>query len=280
MSISTDLTIKFGGEGNIKIETLTNFLEEYQKLLYLINTELGYSESDLELEVSPPEVSSFKIKILPKYKEQIFKDLGSLIVTVLGGIVLYHYTKSENPEKANQFITTNENGKLINKIYNSDNGKQIVNQTFVLVNNDENITGFELDKNGQEIVNIDKKDINKVVEDNNEIDNIDEIEETSSDILTDKQILILKTVHFEGQAKWAFIFKGYPIKVQINDTEFLKELNNRSFKKGDILTVLLSRKRTFDPDLKTFIVNQNSYKIEKVLKHEHNAGNSTGQLDF
>lgn len=280
MSYETDLTIKFGGKGNIKIETLTNFLKEYQKLLYIINSELGYSENDLELEVSPPEISSFKIKILPKYKEQILKEFGSLIVTVLGGIIIYHCTKTENIEKANEFISNNENGKLINKIYNSDNGKQIINQTFILVDNDENITGLEIDKDGKEIVNINKKEISKVVKDNNEIESqIIETEQTT-DILTDKQILVLKTVHFEGQAKWAFIFKGYQIKAQVNDKEFLKELNNRSFKKGDILTVMLSRKRIYDETLKTFIVDESSYSIEKILKHQHNSENSTLDLGF
>ena len=42
MAENNQLTIKFGGDGNIKIETLTDFLDEYKDLLYLINTELGY----------------------------------------------------------------------------------------------------------------------------------------------------------------------------------------------------------------------------------------------
>lgn len=278
--LQPDLTIKFGGSGNIKVETLTNFLEEYQKLILLINAELGYSTQDIEIDVSPPELSSFKIKILPKYKEGIIKQFGSLITSVVGGLVLYHLTSANDEGKANQFISNNENGKLINKIYNSEGGRQIVNQTFVIANNDENITSLELDEGGKEIINIDKEEINRLVNDNKlEEQNLVD-ENTVSDILTDKQTLILKTVHFEGQAKWAFVFRGYPIKAQFADQQFLKELDDKTFKKGDVLTVLLSRKRVFDKGLKTFIVDQNSYKIEKVLKHEHNSENSTGSLDF
>lgn len=279
MNYEPDLIIKFGGAGNIKIETLTKFLEEYKKLLYIINAEFGYSEEDLSLEVSPPEKSSFKIQIHPRYKKQILAGIGTLAINVLGGIILYHTTKSENPEKANEIITNNENGKIINKIYNSEQGKQIVNQTFILVDNDENINGLELDKEGERLISLNKKEISQIVS-NNENQDKESTEIETFDILNDKQTLILKTIHFEGQAKWAFIFKGYNIKATMNDEEFLKQMNNISFKKGDILTVILSRKRIYDEVLNTFIVDQNSYKIEKVLNHSNNAENSTAKLDF
>lgn len=274
------LTIKFGGGGNIKVETLTSFLEEYQKLILLINAELGYSVKDLEIEVSPPELSSFKIKILPKYKDEIIKQFGNLITTVVGGLILYHITVTNDEGNANQFINNNENGRLINKIYNSEGGRQIVNQTFVIANDDDNITSLELDEGGKEIISVDKKEINRLVS-NSKLEEENFVEEDIvSDILTDKQTLILKTIHFEGQAKWAFVFRGYPIKAQFADQQFLKELDYKTFKKGDVLTVLLSRKRVFDKGLKTFIVDQNSYKIEKVLSHAHNSENSTGELGF
>src|SRR5690606_29095227 len=104
--------------------------------------------------------------------------------------------------------------------------------------------------------------------------------EEISDILTDKATLILKTVHFEGQAKWAFVFRGYHIKAQLADENFLRDLDLKTFKKGDVLTVLLSRKRIYDEALKTWIVDQNSYKIEKVINHHHSTENPTGDLGF
>ena len=87
------------------------------------------------------------------------------------------------------------------------------------------------------------------------------------DVLKDEVQLVVKTIHFEGNAKWVFVFRGYPIKALIKDPEFIKKLNNEAFRKGDTLTVLLARNRTYDEDLQTFIVDQNSYVIEKVINH-------------
>ena len=55
--------IKFGGDGNIKVDTLTEFLNNYLQLINLINNELGYNPNDMIIVVSPPENGSFKIKL-------------------------------------------------------------------------------------------------------------------------------------------------------------------------------------------------------------------------
>ena len=63
MTEHNQLTINFGGNGNIKVETLTEFLDNYKQLLHIINNELGYKSDDMIIEVSPPENGSFKIKL-------------------------------------------------------------------------------------------------------------------------------------------------------------------------------------------------------------------------
>jgi hypothetical protein len=69
MEDRSQITIRFGGKGNINVETLTSFLEQYKQVLFQINNELGHNPNDLIVEVSPPENGSFKIKLKSKYKD-------------------------------------------------------------------------------------------------------------------------------------------------------------------------------------------------------------------
>jgi hypothetical protein len=154
--------------------------------------------------------------------------------------------------------------KNVYSIYINTGAEQKIQQTFVIVDNDENITNLKIDKDDVEIINVSKNDFSKLI---NRIEEINVIEEPKTDVLKDEAQLVVKTIHFEGNAKWVFVFRGYPIKALIKDPEFIKKLNNEAFRKGDTLKVLLARNRTYDEDLQTYIVDQNSYVIEKVIDH-------------
>jgi hypothetical protein len=274
MSINNQLTIRFGGEGNIKVETLTNFLNEYKELFLLINKELGYTPDDFSIEVSPPENGSFKIKLKPKYKDLLFDKLGDLSVGVLLGILAFAtagISKSSDIDEIKKLlvekeITETEAPQMVQNIIQNTGARQNIRQTFIIVNDDENITGLKIEKQDKEIINIPRKNFSKYIENSTEESENQEII-VESDIFTDDASLVIKTLHFEGQAKWGFVFRGYPIKASIKDTDFQEKLGSESFCKGDVLKVRLSRKRNYDKELQTFIVDQNSYVIEKVLDH-------------
>ncbi len=121
-----------------------------------------------------------------------------------------------------------------------------------------------IEQQEKEFVHIERNELPKLIE---QMSNLELETSPQSDILTDEAMLILKTIHFEGNAKWAFVFRGYPIKAYIKDPDFLTKLRTEAFRKGDSLKVVLSRKRNFDEDLRTYIVDQNSYVIEKVINH-------------
>jgi hypothetical protein len=273
MAENNQLTIKFGGDGNIKIETLTDFLDEYKDLLYLINTELGYKSNDLTIEVSPPENGSFKIKIKSKYKDLILDKLGDLSVGVLLGLIAIYSANSGNKKDLEEIKTILEQKEIKDKdvpnivynIYNNSAAKQKIQQTFIIVNNDENVTNLKIENKDSEIINIPKSEFTNLIKSLSftELEIIPQ-----SDVLTDEATLIIKTIHFEGQAKWAFIFRGYLIKASIKDPNFINKLNNEAFRKGDALKVILSRKRNFDESLQTYIIDQNSYVIDKVIDHK------------
>ena len=96
--MDNQITIKFEGDGNIRIQTLTDFLDNYKSLLYQINNSLGYGPDDLNIEVSPPENGSFKIKLLPKYENILLSTAGTIVASTLSGLIVYHMTKPTKPK--------------------------------------------------------------------------------------------------------------------------------------------------------------------------------------
>ena len=109
MNHSNQLTIKFGGDGNIKLDTLTDFLEDYKDLLFLINSELGYKSDDLNIEVSPPENGSFKIKDL------ILEKIGDLTVGTLVGLILLFASMKKSDESLEEIEKILKEQKSLNK---------------------------------------------------------------------------------------------------------------------------------------------------------------------
>lgn len=278
MNESNQFTIKFGGDGNIRANTLTTFLDQYTQLLYLINNELGYNPDDLVVEVSPPENGSFKIRIKPKYKNLILDKIGDLSAATFAGLILLYAANASHTNDLDQIkqlllekqIKEADAPKIIYNIYQNTGARYKIEQTFIAVNKDENITDLKIEQNDYEVINVPKSEFSKIIQENiqKEIEIIPE-----SDVLTDEATLIVKTIHFEGQAKWAFIFRGYLIKASIKDDDFIEKLNNEAFRKGDSLKVILSRKRDYDRDLLTYIVDQSSYVIDKVLQHTSKSDN-------
>lgn len=272
MEDRSQITIRFGGEGNINVETLTSFLEQYKQVLFQINNELGHNPKDLIVEVSPPENGSFKIKIKSKYKDLILDKIGDLTTgTLVGLVVLFasNLNKGVTKEEVEQILDERQikDKEVKNTVYNifqKGSAQKQIQQTFIVVNNDANITGLMIEQQEKEFVHIERNELPKLIE---QMSNLELETPPQSDILTDEAILIIKTIHFEGNAKWAFVFRGYPIKAYIKDPDFLTKLKTEAFRKGDSLKVVLSRKRNFDEDLQTYIVDQNSYVIEKVINH-------------
>jgi hypothetical protein len=272
MKNDNQLTIRFGGDGNIRVETLTDFLEQYKQVLYLINQELGYSPDDMVVEVSPPENGSFKIKLKSKYKDLILDKMGDITAATLTGlIILFATNTSQNSTKEEvekilkeRNITNLDVPNIVYNVYQNTGANQKIQQTFVIVNKDENIKNLKIENDQQEFIDIPRNEFTKLIENNIEKE---KEEKPLSDTINDEAILIIKTLHFEGNAKWGFIFRGYPIKASIKDLEFIERLKSESFSKGDSLKVILSRERNYDEDLQTYIINQSSYKVQKVIEH-------------
>lgn len=267
----SQITIKFGGNGNIYVETLTDFLELYKKILYEINFELGYHTKDLVIEVSPPELGSFKISLKSKYRKIILKKIGELTTQVLAGLILVTITNQTQVVTKEEVEQLLEKQKISDKnvshfvynIFQKGSSQKQIQRTLIVVHNDENISNLIIEHQDSEIINISNKELPKLID---QLSNFD-IDKPKANIFTEEVGLIIKTIHFEGNAKWVFVLKGHQIRAQIKDFEFLEKLKSESFRKGDSLRVILTRRSNYDEDLQTFIVDQNSYTIEKVLNH-------------
>lgn len=278
--MSNEITIRFGGDSHIKVETLIDYLDNFKYILYRINSNLGYSEDDLIIEVSPPENGSFTIKINPKYKEAMLKSLGNIVVgTVSGLIVLWCSPKQENITKDDilqiiEKIDSREKQEITNQVFDLHQNidiKQSINNTYKIISKDESVESIDISRNDRKLIDVPKSEFKKHIKEDSEfiVDN-----NVSEKIDIDEATIIVKTVHFEGSAKWAFIWKGYPIKASIKDDSFLSKLSNESFKRGDILKVRLKRRLTFNADLNTFIVDEKSYEIVEVINHKSRTDNN------
>lgn len=278
--MSNEITIRFGGDSHIKVETLIDYLENFKYILYRINSNLGYSEDDLIIEVSPPENGSFTIKINPKYKEAMLKSLGNIVVGAASGlIVLWCSPKQDNITKDDilqiiEKIDSREKQEITKQVYDLHQDidiKQTINNTYKIIAKDESVQSLDISRNENKLIDVPKSEFKKYIKEDSEFI-IDKNVTEKVDI--DEATIIVKTVHFEGNAKWAFIWKGYPIKASIKDDLFLNKLSNESFKRGDILKVRLKRRLTFNTDLNTFIVDEKSYEIVEVINHKSRTDNN------
>lgn len=279
-----EFLIRFGGESHIRVETLTDFLDNYRKLLYGINAQLGHSDKDLIVEVSPPENGSFKIRLSPKYESQILGTISGIVAGTLSGLLLAWILSSdkkltiEDVQKLVEKMQPDQKTEIVTNVYNTFQKvevKQTLNKTFQIINKDGNIESLDVSQNDKGIISIPRTDFNKYVKP--EADLVEDIVETEKTDI-EEVALIVKTIHFEGSAKWGFIWRGYPIKASIKDEEFLSKLNSEAFKRGDILSVRLQKRSIFNEDLKTYIVDDRSYEIVEVL--DHKSRNSDDHIEF
>lgn len=269
--MENEFLIRFGGSNNIRVETLTDFLLSYRELLYSINNGLGYSPDDLIVEVSPPIEGSFKIKINPKYKNVLIGSVCTLLTGTLSGLLVVwisNTNKNLSIEDVEKILKYQKRDKVeitnIYNVYQSPDIRQALRKSFIAVSNDENIDSLDITKDDVSIISVPKADFTKYV-----------CEECDSNIILKEPVksfdveatIIIKTVHFEGEAKWGFIWNGSPIKANIKDEKFLERLNNESFKRGDRLKVRLKKKTVFNNELDTYVVDERGYEILEVLDH-------------
>ena len=285
--MENELLIRFGGDSHIRIETLTEFLQKYRFLLYKINNGLGYSDSDLIVEVYPPEEGSFKIRLNPKYESLILNTFSSLVASTLAGLLILWVSSTigtklsiSDVERIIKSVNQNNNKEITIQVYNNyqlTEVKQTLNQTFETVSKDGTISSLDVSLNRKDVINIPKADFYKYIKTETII--TEEIIETEKNDTVEASIIV-KTVHFEGNAKWTFIWNGYQIKASVKDQKFIDKMNSEPFKRGDLLKVKLQKRSVYNEDLNTYIVDANSYEIVEVINHSSKPENKMTSMNL
>ena len=277
-----DLKIKFDGQTHqIEANTLINSFLHFTSIVQEINTELNTGKK-IDIKINALPEGSFLIHLtiesltLLEQAQKLFSSPTSSavanIITELGGIYgLYRWLGGKLPKRQKKVEgkVTLENSKgdtitisetTIN-IYNNKVVQKSLNQGFATLENDINVTGFEiLDENDTQLVIIERDlfaDLSNGFENSTT--------ETEK-ILTKNAILNIVRLSFDKTQKWEFYYEGNKITAKIDDIDFqIKIDKGEAFAKGDTLEVELAILQEFDQTVNTFI--NKSYKINKIITH-------------
>jgi len=288
-----DLKIKFDGETHqIEANTLINSLLHFTNITHEINRELG-TDRKIEIKVNALKEGSFLVHIvieatlIDNIKGLFTKDnleIAANIFAVVGGLFGFaKFLKGGKPEvlESNDLSTKIKNTKgdvtyfdnRVVKIYqNNKSIRETIAQEFETLENDPNVTGFELlDKEDKPIVQIIKEDFAAIANTDASIISADEI------TIPKKGFLVISTLSFDKNVKWNFYFDGNKISAHIKDEEFVKLIEKgEKFSKGDSLEAEFEIRQQFDDSINTYI--NKSYKITKILKHIGRV--EQGRLEF
>jgi hypothetical protein len=183
-------------------------------------------------------------------------------------------------ERIIKSINQNNNKDVVLQVYNNyqlSEVKQTLNQTFEVVSKDGTISSLDVSLNNKEVINIPKIDFHKYIK--TETILTEEIVETEKNDTVEASIIV-KTVHFEGNAKWTFIWNGYQIKASVKDQKFKEKMSSEPFKRGDLLKVKLQKRSVYNEDLNTYIVDHKSYEIIEVMNHSSKSENKMTSMNL
>lgn len=288
-----DFKIKFDGNTHqIDANTLINSLLHLTNITQEVNRELA-TDRKIEIKVNAFKEGSFLVHII--LETSLIESIGNLfnkenleiagnIVTVVAG--LYGAAKFLKGKEANVLETNDNSVKIENvkgdvtyidnrvfKIYqNNKIVRESISQEFETLNNDENVTGFELlGKDDTPIVQIPREDFL-------EISSVDD-----SVILPDERLVVKEgklfifSLSFDINAKWSFYYEGNKFTAKINDDEFVKLIDSgEKFAKGDTLDAEFEIRQEYYEPANTYV--NKSYKILRIIKH--NPRNEQAKLDF
>lgn len=288
-----DFKIKFDGNTHqIDANTLINSLLHLTNITQEVNRELA-TDRKIEIKVNAIKEGSFLVHIV--LETSLIEAVGNLfnkenlaiaesIVGVVGGLYgLAKFLKG----KDSKLLESNDNSVKIEntkgdvtyidnrvfKIYqNNKTVRESISQEFETLNNDENVTGFELlGKDDTPIVKIPREDFLEI---SNVEDNV---------ILPDERLVVKEgklfifSLSFDINAKWSFYYEGNKFTAKINDDEFVKLIDSgEKFAKGDTLDAEFEIRQEYYEPANTYV--NKSYKIIRIIKH--NPRNEQSKLDF
>ena len=277
------VTIQFKYKGDmegIRADTLLSSLLGYVNLLNEVHKQLNIPKK-LNIYVSNTEKGSFIVdlnllldtidKLKSLFGSSLPFDVKDIVEVSAGLILLKAFLKKEKPKEVKE-----ENDKVV--IINIDNEKFTTNETVYrlakedeladeaiiqmaeCIEKDEKIEGFEIEDNVGHTVKVGREKLKYLIIPN-------PIFEEKTRIITKENVYItvLKLVFAENR-KWEFIYEGNKISANIEDDDFIKNLDKYSFKRGTKLLCDLEILQVYSVRLDEFINREfNIKKVHKVV---------------
>jgi hypothetical protein len=282
MSTTTmqDIKIKFDGQTHqIEANTLINSLIHFTTIVQEVNKDLS-TGGRVDVKVNALPEGSFlchiTVESIIDAAQMVFNKENIIMAAQIIGAVkgIYEIGKFLKGKKPEQVKTTETSTTIINhegdsitinnptiNIYtNNRTVREALAEEFETLDNDPNVTGFELlDKEDKPLVRIEKQEFYAIA-------NSDDLNEVFAEkTVTKKAMLNIVKLSFENM-KWDFYFEGNKIHARIADLEFITRIENgERFAKGDLLEVELEINQVFEKTVDTFI--NKGYSITKVINH-------------
>jgi hypothetical protein len=278
-----DFKIIFDSERHeVDVETLIGCLMHTSNIIQEVNRSL-HTEKKIEVKIKALEKGSFEvhIELIEKLIESLFSSqnitYGASIVTIVSGLYYFaQFLKGKKPQKIeiinnNNVQVTNINGDITtiqNNVYNIFNENKTVRDNiakqFSILKESTDVSGFSFNSN-KDNTYISQEEFPLIAIKLDDLDDV--IKEPIKEILTDKNILIIRP-SFTKDLKWDFVFQGQKISAKMEDEEMIKIIDNgEQFSKGDYMLVDLEVTKFYDSDLDTYLINKDSYKILKFKQH-------------
>lgn len=274
--------IHYGGQTNqIDANTYINSLLHFTNIVEEANKELS-PESKIKINISAHEEGSFVTDIVVLAQTTLEHVVNSptvqtagyvkTLMELVGGVYsLAKFLRGKNPksvESVNNSVTITKNDgnvtyidKRVFNIYQNKSVRNSLSQEFETLNDDENVTSFELlDSSETPIVEVEREFFAEIADDEGvELTNNEQLQEITT-------TLNIVALDLELKKKWDFYYKGHKISAKVKDESFRDRINKgERFGKGDSLEVEMQIRQEFDESVNTYI--NKSYVITKIIKH-------------
>ena len=287
--VGDSIVVHYGGElSSINVYTLTQSLEGFADTARAISSIIDPGH-EIEIVIEATGPGSFRA-LVRKYSNPAV--LGSLFAGVAGTIfwnvvsnVIYDkYVKQDAPPPTVVVVKTDEvvvkNGDQVvvvpRKVYEAgENAKRdpevdrCIRKTFEPLQKDPKVTGFGLTTSleaPQVPLYIPRAEFPRLTRVTVIPDVTTPAQRTNT---ATARFVILKAWLTQANRKWSFEWNGVPISAPIKDSQFLEDIAKRKYLigAGDALDVEVSFIQNYDPALKVFVNDPNSFVITKVIAH-------------
>ena len=281
------IVVHYGGElSSINVYTLAQSLVGFADAARAISSVIDPGH-EIEILIEATGPGSFRALVRRISKPAVLGGLfasvvGSIFWNVVSNVIYDKYVKQETPPiiivNTNEVIVKNGDQTIVvpRKVYEAaENAKKdpeverCIRKTIEPLQKDPKVTGFGL------TTSLEAPQVPLYIP-REEFPRLTRVSVTP-DVTTATQrsntararFVILKAWLTQAKRKWLFEWNGVPISAPIRDTQFLEDLTKRKYLigSGDALDVEVSFIQNYDPHLKVFVNDPNSFVITKVLAH-------------